>query len=150
MALMDDILQGVQVGLDPANLAGFRTPTDSGVSTVSGSGVAPKAMDPAEENRLRQQEYDAWKAQQAATQQQHQQQAQGFMANMGWKPQATMFGANPGPMPAAPNAGWAYTPGQGAAWQTPQHTIQAGPDLQSQNWSMKTQAPGTAFQGNRI
>lgn len=122
-----------------------------GSQVTNPSGQAT-AMDPAEENRLRDQEYAAWQAQQAD----HSQQlrgGQGFMANMGFKPHGELaaFGTTPSAMPAAPPSGWAYQPGKGASWMTPQRTINGGgPSAQSQNWSYSVSPTGNPFTGNRI
>ena len=119
-------------------------------SEVSNPGGFAMTSTADQENSARDAELAQWQAQQAAQQSQRQGVVNGFMSNMGWRPGSTMFGSNSGPMVAPPPAGWAYTPGKGTGWQTPQHTIQNGPDLQSQNWSYSPDMSTSPFKGNRI
>ena len=133
---------------DPLHLTGWSAQPGEGSTVSGGAGGPAVAMDPGEENRLRAQQYADWQAQQAALQEQH----KGFMSSMGVNPRSvsSFVGEHPSAMPAAPPPVWAYQPGKGPSWMTPQHTLQAGPDKQSQNWSYSVSPTGNPFAGNRI
>lgn len=74
-------------------------------------------------------------------------QGQGFMESMGMTPQ--LAAGMHRTAPVAPPPAWAYQPGQGAVWQTPERTINPdGKDLVSQNWNMTNSS--SPWSGNRI
>lgn len=74
-------------------------------------------------------------------------QGQGFMEGMGMTPQLA-GGMNRMAAPPPPPA-WAFQPGQGAVWQTPERTInREGTDPTSKNWKMTTSS--SPWSGNRI